>query len=75
MPVKEMAQALGEFFRQIPSDTRYHKELRTDLYLRDEVFNVLAKYSIGQVLSHWTWVAAVEETTGQGGHQMFQFGE
>jgi uncharacterized protein YecE (DUF72 family) len=54
--VKTMAEALDEFFGQIPKDPRYHLELRTDLYLRDQVFEVLGKHGVGQVLSNWTWL-------------------
>jgi hypothetical protein len=55
-PANEMARDLDKFFKMIPKDTRYHLELRTDLYLRDQVFEVLEKYGVGQVLSHWTWL-------------------
>jgi hypothetical protein len=34
-PVNEMARDLDRFFLEIPKDTRYHLELRTDLYLID----------------------------------------
>ena len=54
-PVNVMANGLDKFFRTIPKDDRYHLELRTDLYLRNQVFEVLSKHGIGQVLSHWTW--------------------
>jgi uncharacterized protein YecE (DUF72 family) len=42
--VVEMANDLDKFFSQIPKDSRYHLELRTDLYLRDQIFEVLSKY-------------------------------
>jgi uncharacterized protein YecE (DUF72 family) len=54
--VKEMARELDKFFRAIPRDHRYHLELRTELYLRDQVFQVLEKHGVGQTLSHWTWL-------------------
>ena len=56
LPVVKMAYGLNIFFSQIPKDSRYHLELRTDLYLRDQVFEVMARYGVGQVLSHWTWL-------------------
>ena len=56
LPVIKMAYGLDIFFSQIPKDSRYHLELRTDLYLRGQVFEVLARYGVGQVLSHWTWL-------------------
>jgi uncharacterized protein YecE (DUF72 family) len=55
-PVTDMAAALDKFFQAIPRDHRYHLELRTDLYLREQVFEVLEKHGVGQVLSHWTWL-------------------
>jgi hypothetical protein len=55
-PLNEIAQALDKFFRAIPNDDRYHLELRTDLFLRKPVFEVLEKHGVGQVLSHWTWL-------------------
>lgn len=54
--VNEMARDLDKFFRSIPKDNRFHLELRTDLFLRDQVFEVLERYGVGQVLSHWTWL-------------------
>ena len=59
-PVVEMAHDLDKFFSQIPKDSRYHLELRTDLYLRDQVFEVMARYGVGQVLSHWTWLPPLQ---------------
>ncbi|MFZ2089569.1 MAG: DUF72 domain-containing protein [Desulfobaccales bacterium] len=55
-PVTDRATALDKFFQGIPRDNRYHLELRTDLYLREPVFEVLEKHGMGQVLSHWTWL-------------------
>jgi hypothetical protein len=55
-PVIEVAQALDRFFSLIPKNSRYHVELRTDLYLRGHVSEVLQKHGIGQVLSQWTWL-------------------
>ena len=51
-----LARDLDKFFQEIPKDLRYHLELRTDLYLRGPVFEVLSKPGVGQVLSHWTRV-------------------
>jgi hypothetical protein len=56
VPVVQMAYDLHKFFSQIPNDFRYHLELRTDLYLREQIFEVLDRHGIGQVLSHWTWL-------------------
>ena len=48
-PVNAMAQSLDKFFSQISKDSRYHLELRTDLYLRDQIFAVLAKHGVGVI--------------------------
>ncbi len=56
LSVTDMAEALEAFFQEIPRDKRYHLELRTDLYLRESVFEVLEGHGVGQVLSHWTWL-------------------
>jgi uncharacterized protein YecE (DUF72 family) len=53
---KELASELDTFFGAIPKDNRYHVELRTDSLLTDQVFDVLEKHGVGQVLSHWTWL-------------------
>jgi uncharacterized protein YecE (DUF72 family) len=52
----ECAEELDQFFGVIPEDDRYHVELRTESLLSDPYFQVLRKYGIGQVLSHWTWL-------------------
>lgn len=73
-PVKEMAQTLDKFFSQIPSDPRYHLELRTDLYLRDQVFEVLVKHGVGQVLSHWTWLPPLRKQLAKADGRFFNAG-
>jgi uncharacterized protein YecE (DUF72 family) len=72
--VKEMAQALDRFFSAIPKETRYHLELRTDLYLRDQVFEVLAKHGVGQVLSHWTWLPPLRKQLTKADGRFFNAG-
>jgi uncharacterized protein YecE (DUF72 family) len=47
-PVNEMARDLDKFFQSIPKDNRYHLELRTDIYLRDQVFEVLDRFGWGR---------------------------
>ena len=69
-----MALALDKFFRQIPKDSRYHLELRTDLYLRDQVFEVLARYGVGQVLSHWTWLPPLKKQLAKADGRFFNAG-
>jgi uncharacterized protein YecE (DUF72 family) len=73
-PVNAMAQDLERFFQQIPLDTRYHLELRTDLYLRDQVFEVMARYGVGQVLSHWTWLPTLRKQLAKADGRFFNAG-
>jgi uncharacterized protein YecE (DUF72 family) len=73
-PVTEMATALDGFFQKIPKDSRYHLELRTDLYLREPVFEVLEKYGVGQVLSHWTWLPPLRKQLAKAGNKFFNLG-
>jgi uncharacterized protein YecE (DUF72 family) len=56
IPQEECAEGLDQFFGVIPRDDRYHIELRTESFLSAPYFQVLEKYGIGQVLSHWTWL-------------------
>ena len=60
-PVMRMAQELDTFFGAIPTDTRYHIELRTESYLSAPIFEVLEKQGVGQVLSHWTWLPPLKK--------------
>lgn len=69
-----MAQSLNKFFSQIPKDSRYHLELRTDLYLRDQIFEVLSKYGVGQVLSHWTWLPTLRKQLAKADGRFFNAG-
>lgn len=74
VPVTAMALALDKFFSQAPKDSRYHLELRTDLYLRDQVFEVLARYGAGQVLSHWTWLPPLRKQLAKADGRFFNAG-
>ncbi len=74
LPVIKMAYGLDIFFSQIPKDSRYHLELRTDLYLRGQVFEVLARYGVGQVLSHWTWLPPLRKQLAKADGRFFNAG-
>ena len=74
IPVNKMAQDLDRFFQAIPKDTRYHLELRTDLYLRDQVFEILEKYGVGQILSHWTWLPPLRKQLAKASGRFFNAG-
>lgn len=73
-PVLETVRDLDNFFSRIPKDSRYHLELRTDLYLRDQVFEVLSKHGIGQVLSHWTWLPPLRKQLAKASGRFFNAG-
>ncbi len=73
--VTGMAAALDRFFQEIPRDNRYHLELRTDLYLRDQIFEVLEKYGVGQVLSQWTWLPPLRKQMTKAGGRFFNAGK
>ena len=73
-PVNGMARDLDRFFKAIPKDTRYHLELRTDLYLRDQVFEVLQRYGVGQILSHWTWLPPLRKQLAKVSGRFFNAG-
>ncbi|MCD6305530.1 MAG: DUF72 domain-containing protein [Deltaproteobacteria bacterium] len=55
-PPARAAGELDAFFRAVPADDRYHVELRTQSLLTRPVLEVLEKWGVGQVLSHWTWL-------------------
>ena len=74
-PVTDMAADLDMFFHEIPKDNRYHLELRTDLYLRDQIFEVLEKHGVGQVLSHWTWLPPLRKQLAKAGGRFFNAGK
>jgi uncharacterized protein YecE (DUF72 family) len=72
--VNEMARELDKFYQAIPKDNRYHLELRTDLYLRDQIFEVLERHGVGQVLSHWTWLPPLRKQLAKASGRFFNAG-
>jgi uncharacterized protein YecE (DUF72 family) len=75
LSITDMAAALDGFFQAIPRDNRYHLELRTDLYLREPVFEVLERHGVGQVLSHWTWLPPLRKQLAKAGGRFFNAGK
>jgi len=69
-----MARELDKVFQAITKDNLYHLELRTDLYLRNQVFKVLEKYGVGQVLSHWTWLPPLSKQLAKASGRFFNAG-
>ncbi len=56
---EKQAEELDTFFSSVPDDSRYHLEFRTESLLSDPVFEVLERYGVGQILSHWTWLPSL----------------
>lgn len=73
--IEEQARDLDRFFSQIPGDTRYHVELRTEAYLSETVFGVLRKHGVGLVLSHWTWLPSLYRQFELSGGAFFNAGK
>ncbi len=65
--VAEFATQLDRFFSAVPTDQRYHVELRTESYLAEPVFEVFIKHGVGQVLSHWTWLPGLAHQFARSG--------
>jgi uncharacterized protein YecE (DUF72 family) len=74
VPAREMASSLAQFFKSIPKDDRYHLELRTEFYLQEPVFEVMEKYGVGQILSHWTWLPNLEKQFKKSGERFLNSG-
>jgi uncharacterized protein YecE (DUF72 family) len=70
----QLAKDLDSFFSEIPKDTRYHIELRTEVYLSDPVFEVLEKHGVGLVFSHWTWLPPLRKQFEKTGGRCFNSG-
>ena len=72
--VEEMAKSLDAFFRAVPKDDRYHIELRTEDYLSEPVLDILKKYGVGLVYSHWTWLPPLSKQFSKTGGRFFNSG-
>jgi uncharacterized protein YecE (DUF72 family) len=72
--IEEMAKSLDAFFKAIPKDKRYHIELRTEAYLADPVFDVLEKFGVGLVYSHWTWLPPLSKQFSKTKGRFFNLG-
>jgi uncharacterized protein YecE (DUF72 family) len=75
IPVEQLAGELDKFFRAIPVDRRYHLEIRTPNYLEEPVFEVLAKYGVGQIFSQWTWLPPLKKQYEKSGGRIFNSGK
>ncbi len=66
-PPEENIGRLRKFFEQIPPDSRYHIEERTDRLKTPDYFAFLHEWSIGNVFSHWTWLPDLKTQWQQAG--------
>jgi len=71
----KLAEELNGFFKEIPEDFRYHVEFRTAEYLSKPLFEVLKKYGVGQVFSHWTWLPRLRLQFRTSGGKFFNSGK
>jgi uncharacterized protein YecE (DUF72 family) len=66
MSSQDHAEGLEGFFRKIPKEEKYHIETRTGALLTKAYFDILEKYGVGQVLSHWTWLPPLSQQYKKG---------
>lgn len=67
-------EELDAFLTKIPRDRRYHVEVRTESLLSPAYFEVLEKYGVGQVLSHWTWLPPLRRQFERGDRRFLNAG-
>jgi len=72
---EENVAVWDRFFTQIPTDTRYHLELRTAYLLSKDYFEMLESRGVGQVLSHWTWLPRIEDQYSKAENRFFNSGK
>lgn len=70
-PPEQVVEDLERFFSRLPSDRRYHVEVRTPRYLGAPYFDFLQSRGIGQVLSHWTWLPQLKVQFEKSGRRFF----
>ena len=75
LPVEQLAEELDRFFQAIPTDRRYHLEIRTPAYLEAPVFKVLEKHGVGQIFSQWTWLPSITKQFEKSGGRIFNAGK
>jgi len=69
-----LATDLDAFFGSIPSDDRYHVEIRTPRLLSSPLFQTLKKHGVGLVMSHWTWLPSLVQQYKNSGAAAFNKG-
>lgn len=70
----QFAAMLERFFSEAPRDQRYHMEVRTESLLQRPYFDVLKKFGVGQILSHWTWLPSMKVQFRRGGKTFLNSG-
>ncbi|MBN2543797.1 DUF72 domain-containing protein [bacterium] len=75
IPLKRYIEDLDNFIGSLPKDNRYHIETRTDYYHVDSYFEMLEKYGVGHVLSHWTWLPTLRKQFIKAHKQFYNAGK
>jgi uncharacterized protein YecE (DUF72 family) len=75
VPVERLVAELDRFFQAIPTDRRYHLEIRTPAYLEEPVFEIFEKHGVGQIFSQWTWLPSLKKQFEKSGGKIFNAGE
>jgi uncharacterized protein YecE (DUF72 family) len=75
VPVELLSGELDSFFKAIPTDRRYHLEIRTPNYLEEPVFEILEKYGVGQIFSQWTWLPPLKKQFEKSDGRIFNAGK
>lgn len=70
----QFAAMLERFFMEVPPDSRYHMEVRTESLLQKPYFELLEKFGVGQILSHWTWLPPLRRQFKRGGERFLNSG-
>ena len=75
VPPRQYVEDLGKFVGSLPKDNRYHIETRTEGYHTKAYFQVLTKYGVCQVLSHWTWLPPLRKQFIKSGKHFYNSGK
>jgi uncharacterized protein YecE (DUF72 family) len=74
MSPSAFAADVETFMERIPPDPRYHMEVRTEALLQGPYFEVLGRFGVGQVFSHWTWLPSLRAQFRKGGERWLNRG-
>ena len=75
VPPKQYLEDQDKFIGSLPKDNRYHIETRTENYHTKAYFELLTKYGVGHVLSHWTWLPPLRKQFTKADKQFYNSGK